>query len=245
MKSERRHELKENDLAHALETAKEYLDQRGKQLTIGVVILGAVIAAVVFGARSRAAAMEDIWRRRAQLSFESYEVGRDSLETLVSMTKGISNERFLQSSLMQQGRQGLRLAQLAPAAPDRDLTLIAKAALEELLTRFNQNPLARGVALSGLATVEENLYIVDRDPAHKEQAKARLNAIISDDALNGMPFMRIAMDRLRDLDKTFTRVEFSYPEPDLPEAAAEDAAITAEPPAAQASGEKDGSGGAP
>ena len=244
MKSERRHELKENDLAHAIGTAKEYLDERGKQLTIGVIIFGAVIAAVVFGARSRTAAMEDIWQRRALLKFDQYEVGRESLESLVSMTKGISNERFLRSSLRLQGQQGLRLSQLAPAAPDRDLTLVAKTALEELLTRFGKNPLDRGVALSGLATVEENLYIVDRDPAHKEQAKGRLNAIVNDDALSGMPLMRIAMDRLRDLDKTFSRVEFSYPEPDLPEAA-EDAAITSEPTTAPASDEKDGSGGAP
>lgn len=245
MKSERRHELKENDLAHAIETAKGYLNERGKQLTIGVIIFGAVIAAVVFGARSRTAAMEDVWQRRAQLNFDQYEVGRESLESLVSMTKGISNDRFLRSSLMEQGQQGLRLAQLAPAPPDLNLTLLAKTALEELLTRFGKNPLARGVALSGLATVEENLYIVDRDLQHKEQAKARLNAIISDESLSGMPFMRIAMDRLRDLDKTFSRVEFSYPEPDLPEVVEEDPAITKEPTTDPTSGEKDGSGGAP
>lgn len=216
MKAQRRHELKENDLAHALNNIRDYLDENGKQVTIGVIIIAAVIAAVVFGVRSKAAALEDVYRRRAQLNFDDPQIGRESLDALASMTKDVSNDRFLFTSLIQQGQAGLRLARQVPASPDRELTLRAQKAFQELLTRFGNSPLAKGIARSGLATVEENLFVLDGDVSHKDQAREHLQALVDDETLNGMPFKRVAMDRLEALDRTFTRVEFSYPVPDTP-----------------------------
>ncbi len=219
MKAERRHELKENELAHAFSVARTYLDDNGKQIGLFVVIAGAVIAAVAFGVRSRAAAIEDVWRRKAQLEFEDLEIGRESLSELGLMIQGVSDDRFVFAGLLQQGQQALRLAQQIPDPPDGELTQQARVAFEQLVQRFADNPLAIGIAYTGLATVEENEFVLDGDIGHKQKAEAYLLKIIETEALNAFPFMRIAMDRRKALDDTFTRVEFEY------------AALPEEPPA--------------
>jgi hypothetical protein len=222
MKAERRHELKENDLSHAISVARRYVEDNGKQVTIGVIVVVAVIAAVGFGVRSRTAGIEDVWRRKAQLSFDDPQVGRDSLAALAAMRDDVADERFALASLVEQGQYALRLAQQVPDPPDRELNDQARKAFDELLRRFPENPLALGIAHSGLATVEENEFVIDGDLAHKEWAGEHLAAIIKEPALNGMPFQRIARDRRKALDETFTVVEFDYPEPeDAPEPTAE------------------------
>ncbi len=213
MKADRRHELKENDLLLALGAARDYLDVHGKQIGLICLAIVVVVGAVSFGLRSRATAMEDVWRRRNLLSFETIDVGKKSLETLESITRDVSNENFVLSSLMDQGRQGLRLAQQVPVPPDRELNEKARQAFEQLLSRFADNPLAVGVALSGFATVEENEFVLDGNLSHKEKAREHLNAIVGNPQLNALPFQQLALDRLKSLDATFSKVTVAPPPP--------------------------------
>jgi len=213
MKADRRHELKENDLMVALEGARNYLDEHGKQIGLIAVAILVVGGAISFGLRSRATAMEDVWRRRSQLKFEPVDVGKKSLEALASITKEVSDKDFVLASLMDQGRQALRLAQQVPLPPDRELNQNARDAFEQLLTRFGDNPLAVGVALTGLATYEENEFVLDGDLSHKENARAHLDAIVGDPRLNALPFQQLALDRLKTLDATFTEVTVEPPPP--------------------------------
>lgn len=213
MKAERRHELKESDLGHTLTAARSYLDRNGRQIGIAVIVVAAVIAAIAFGVRSRAAAIEDVWRRKGQLSFENLKVGRESLNALATMTQAVTDERFVFASLMEQGQQALRLAQRVEVPPDFELNEQAGRAFEELLKFSGDNPLAIGIAYSGLATVEENWFVLDGDLAHKEKAEEYLVKIIDNPALSALPFVRMAMDRRKALDETFTKVEFADPVP--------------------------------
>ena len=213
MKADRRHELKENDLLLALGNARNYLDVHGKQIGLIAVAILVVFGAVSFGLRSRAAAMEDIWRRRNQLKFEPVDVGKKSLEALVGITKEVSDKEFVLASLTDQGRQALRLAQQVPFPPDGELNQKAREAFEQLRSRFSDNPLALGVALSGLATVEENEFVLDGNLTHKEEARAHLNAIVGNPKLNALPFQQLALDRLKLLDGTFTKVTVEPPPP--------------------------------
>ncbi|MGB2987294.1 MAG: hypothetical protein WBE26_15615 [Phycisphaerae bacterium] len=210
MKRGRRHELKENDLLNALEVARQYLEKNSKQIGIAVILVAAVIVAAIFGLRSRAVAGEDLWRRKNQLSFDDPEIGRQSLEALVTMTQGVSDRQFMFSSLMDQGLHALRLARDVPFPPDRELNETARKAFEQLLEQFGDNPLAAGLAHNSLATVEENAFVLDEDPVHKKRAEVHLSAVIDDPALNAMPFKRIAMDRRKALDETFTTIVFDY-----------------------------------
>ena len=73
MKAARRHELKENDLSHAIEVARAYLADHGTK--VGFIVLIAVVVAAVVGisVRTRAANVERAWLRKSQLVFDNPE----------------------------------------------------------------------------------------------------------------------------------------------------------------------------
>ncbi|MCH8819815.1 MAG: hypothetical protein IIB03_05780 [Acidobacteria bacterium] len=113
MKAERRHELRENDLLHAMGVAKAYINENGGR--IGLVIIGvfAVAMAVMFGMRSRAAAQEDIWRQKSEFSFSDGDVGRVSLSELATLTSSTDDEQFILQSLLELHIDAQTLAALA------------------------------------------------------------------------------------------------------------------------------------
>lgn len=211
MKAERRHELRENDLAHALSVARNYLERNSKQITVAAVVVLAVFAVASFAIRSRAAAHEDVWRRKNELSFDGLANGRQAVDSLLAMAGESTDRQFVLDGFLDAGRQALRLAREAPVPPDRELNSRARRAFEELLRRFPGNPLASGVALSGLATVEENDFLLSRDPSHKELAKGYLTRLSKEALFNGLPFQRLALDRLKNLDETFSVIHFQPP----------------------------------
>jgi len=207
MKAARRHELRENDLAHALEAARDYFDRHGKKIGLGAIIILAVFTAVSFGIRSRAASAVDTWRRKALLAFDTYDKGKESLASLAALEKESDESAFVLQCLMDLGRNALRVAQLAPVPPDAELNETARGAFEELRRRYPDNPLALGAALLGLASVEENAFLLDGNASHKEQADKLLSEVISYSLLTNVPPMqRMAVDRKKALDATFTKI---------------------------------------
>jgi len=209
MKAERRHELKENDLVHAIESTKTYMREHGTQVGLAVVAVIAVFAVTSIAMRSRAATIEEAWRRKITLDFSEPELGKQAVTTLGEMARENSDGSFVLTALIDQGSQALRLAREAEVPPDPELTQQAKEAFEQLLSRFSTSPLAIGVAHLGLSTVAENLFVLDGDPEHKARAKAHLTAIVDTPALQSLPFYRMAMDRLNTLDSVFTVVRFA------------------------------------
>lgn len=223
MKSERRHELRENDLVHALNVAKDYLDKNGGKITFIVVVLVVVIGGGTLFTRSRARAMEEVWQQRSDLKYTDPDTGRKSLEVLRELTQGVTDPSFVLDSLMDQGRQALNLAQMVPHPPGKDFNDMARQAFAELLQKFPDNPVAIGVAKLGLATVEENAYVLDHDLAHKDKTRALLTEVIKDDRLTGLPVQTIATRRREALDDTFSPITL-VPSPEEPESPAGDAA---------------------
>ena len=214
VKTERRHELKENDLMHALGAAREFLDLRGKQIGVAVLVVGAIVVGTAMTVRARSAAIETKWRQKSELRFDNPEVGRESLEALAGMTRDVTDDRFVFVSMLHQGQQALRLAGTVEFPPDEDFNNKAKAAFEELLDRFPRRAFAVGVAHLGLATVAENEYVLDGDPSHKDTARKHLEAVSTDTLVSGMPFQRMAMERLAIIDAVFTPMTFAPSEPD-------------------------------
>lgn len=212
MKAQRRHELKENDLSHALLVARDYLDEHGKQIGLAVVVVGAVVIGTALTVRSKGAAIEDHWQRKEELRFTDVEVGRESLAALKNLIQESKDEQFLLESLIDLGQHSLRLAGDVVVPPDQKLNEEARKAFEQLLERFGDKPFASGVAHLGLATVEENAFTLDRKASRKADADRHLSVIIEDPALDGLPFKRIAMDRRAALDVTFVPVVFVEPE---------------------------------
>lgn len=229
MKALRRHELKENDLAHALEATKVYLREHGKPL--GIAIVGGIVLVTVVSitVRTRAANLEDAWKRKSLLVFGTPEEGRQSLAKLSALTRESGDPSFVLSGLIEQGMQALRLAQNSPVPPDPDFNDQARAALQELLSRFGYNPLAYGTAHLGLATVAENAFAFDRDPAAKETARRHLAAVLDSPPQNTLPFHRMAAERLAALDETFNVVRFAAAPPSPPAPSVEQTTISPTP----------------
>ncbi len=224
MKAQRRHELKENDLAHALDVGRRYLDEHGQRVGMAVVVIVAVVAVTALTVRSQTAATGDRWQRMSELSFDDPEIGRESLSALALLTEQTTDEQFVLWSLIKQGEKSLRLALKVPAPPDHELNERARRAFDELLNRVADNPLAFGVAHLGLATVAENAFVIDAEASHKEAARRHLGAVIDNPALDTMPFKRMAMDRMASLDATFTRIVFDEVLPEEAEPADADPA---------------------
>jgi len=206
MKSERRHELRENDLVHFLSSTREYVEQNGGRVALIAIAIIGVAGVAAFAVRSRAAAMEDVWLQRAKLSYNTPDEGRQSLATLRELTQQVSDPKFIMDSLMDQGRSALNLAQQVPDPPDPEFNKSAQTAFQSLLDKFPDNAMAVGVGLLGLATVEENAFVIDGTTAHKDKAYELLSQIIGDRKLNGLPAQTIATRRREALDATFSRI---------------------------------------
>lgn len=206
MKSERRHELRENDLVHYLNSVRDYLEEKGGRVAFVAITIVVVAGVAAFALRSRAAAIEDVWLRRAKLSYNEPEEGRQSLATLRELTQQVSDPKFIMDSLMDQGRQALSLAQQVPDPPDPEFNRDAQTAFQSLHEQFPDSAVAVGVALLGLATVEENAFVIDGEMAHKDKAHELLSRIIHDAKLNGLPAQTVATKRREALDVTFSRI---------------------------------------
>lgn len=222
MKSERRHELRENDLQHVLEVTRDFLAEKGSR--VGMIVFGALALFVVvnIAMRSSATTIEDAWTKRTALRFDTPEVGFTSLEALQSIGEGTSDPDLALACLIDRGNQALRLAQKVADPPDRKLNELARTAFEQLRDRDRDNPLALSIALSGLASVEENAFALDGKLDHKEKARAYLTELVDNQALNGLPLQRVAIERRKNLDATFVKVQLSYPPPPAPKAAVEE-----------------------
>lgn len=208
MKAERRHELKENDLAHLMDRCTAYMQENGGRMALAVVGVLVAIAVVGIVVRSRSAALEDAWRARRALSFTDLENGRRSLETLNSLTETAGDSKFVMSALIDVGRNGLMLAEKTENHPDPELNETARTAFDRLLSEFPGNPLAVGAARCGLASVEGNAFALDGDLTHKAKAKKHLQAILDEPKFASMPFFGMATERLNNIDRVFTVAHF-------------------------------------
>lgn len=224
MDADRRHELKDNELAAALGQTRDYLDRHGKEIGIAALVILGVMAAVTFAMRSRAAAVEDVWRRRGELRFDELEVGKKSLDTLDALAREHSDPAFVMSALTDIGQKALRLSGMVATPPDKELNDRARKVFTELKSRFGSNPMTLGASLLGLASAEENDFVLDGDLKHKDAAKAHLDQVVKEPKLNGLPHQAVALDRLKSLDATFTKVVVA-PAPPPPPPPATDPAL--------------------
>lgn len=212
MKAERRHELKENDFAHLLVQARDYVDANSKTVGLWLLFIAVIVVGGTIAIRARSAATNDLWAAKAALSFETPELAKqEALPQLQNLIRKASDDVFLLEALVDQARHALRLSNEVPDPPDRELNEMAESALKQLHSDFASNPLALGYALNALATVEENKFTLDRDLSHKDAAREYLQKVVDTAALNGMPYQRMALDRLDRLDSIFSRVDIAFP----------------------------------
>jgi len=213
MKAERRHELKESDLAHALERGGNYLKQNGGRIgLLVIVVIGAVVVGnVVIQARENAVASN--WSARLETSLTDAPEGEvpQRMESLLALASESTDPEFTMSTLVEVGREGLRLAIADKEVPDQSLLDVSRQAFERLLADFSHTPVAAGAAHFGLAAIEENEFTLDGDISHKTRAREHLQAILDDESMHRLPIYQLALDRMERLDTIFTQVVFAPP----------------------------------
>jgi hypothetical protein len=216
MKADRRHELRENELAAALLQARDFVGQNARTITLalGGVILVAILAS--FGMRSRAAQREDQWRRLSQLDFNIPEKAREALPTLRSLAFDAGDDKFRMIALVELGRQAMKMSQQSDAPPNIEMLNLARSAYEQLVERFRSSPLAVATGHLGLATVAEDMYLLTREERYKSEVRRHLSAVVEDDRLATLPLYQVAVDRRNALEATLSIVAFAVPPVEAP-----------------------------
>jgi hypothetical protein len=228
MRAERRHELKENDLIHALVQVRDYFTQRGRGLGWAIIAAVVLVVVVAWVINARAHAREQAWIQKQSLSFVDAESGLRALDTLAELRTTSPDPTFRMSCLIDEGTAALALARQDAAQPDPALLGRARSAFELLLTEFPRQAFARGIAHAGRASVAMDEFVLDGNPAHRETARRHLEAIRDDPQLNGLPVKEDALRRLNELDRIFVPVTFA-PAPPLDGPPAPEAALDEEP----------------
>lgn len=210
MKAERRHELHENELAQALEKAKAYLDAHGKRLALivgGALVLVIVVSTIM---RSASESRSRDWARYSDLVSGASKTELPQVVTdLQALADATHDPALALSALGRSGELALTLTLDAANNDDaRKYTDQAELAFKQLQARFSQYPLARGVALCGLATVAENRFALTGDASLKDVARGHLERVSSDAELNATPMQSQAISRLALLDEIFKPAHF-------------------------------------
>ncbi|MFQ5491060.1 MAG: hypothetical protein ACE5GE_10090 [Phycisphaerae bacterium] len=233
MKAARRQELKSNDLAESLEELREFLRTYGNYVFGGLVVIALVVVAYVYNTRSAQQARLEATRQLRTLPITTDEEVRDSVQKLTSLAADAKDETVVLEALRRRAQMSIQRAHAAEdGTPSAEFLDMAAAAYQEMLDRFGSNPVDLGVALIGLATIEEDRFVLDNDPSHQAKAKSYLERVRDSEQLTGTPFQSVALDRLNALDRTFVAVALFEPPP-VPSATALPSVVPPSPPPAQ------------
>ncbi len=215
MKAKRRHELKENDLAHALEQLGASFKDWGGYVIGGLAIVFVGVVIFTYMKTARETALDDSY---AQMQKESNVapagVPKTNEELLRSLTRigdladQSNNDEFKVEARLLRAELALQTAVTSEGGVDKAFLDEAEKGFETLVRDYKNLPIYYGRALYGLFQVESNAFAVDGDASRKAAAEGHLLKLRDDSRLAGVPLQQLAVDRLNELDDIFTKVEF-------------------------------------
>lgn len=226
MKATRRQELRANDLAQMLQDLRDSFRAYGNYVVGVVVIIGAVILVWFYLQYSASEALAEATRQARALPYNTDAEVRSSVSKLKELTAEIDDGPFLAEALQRAAAMAMSRAQAGEdGTPSAEFLDMAADAYQELLERLPHRTLEKGVALFGLATIEGDRFVLDRDLSHQDKARQYLERIRDAAEFNGTPHKAVALEQLNRLDDLFVVIALADPLP-LP-------TITPLPPALQ------------
>ncbi len=215
MKTERRHELRTNDLSAFLMDANDWLKRHSTQIGTVVVIVAVVLVAYILVQRSRRSSTDAAWQTMQGLSFAPAEA-EGAFATLDDLIADSPNRNFKMTALLRKAQNAITLA-LAREGGFRPKFLDeAEEAYQSLLEGYSDRMVVAATALRGLAIVEESRFAVDNDLRHRAKAEEYLKQLVNEPRFKGTPFQTEAARRLQEYDKIFQVVAMAEPEPEPP-----------------------------
>lgn len=227
MKTERRQELRTNDLAHFLAQGRDYLQTWGSYIMAVVVVVVVVIAFVAYRAKAEAQESSDAWNSltEVQKKFFLTQSGEKrtnaeintGFEELEKLANGAKNADLLFESLASKVRVAMRLSAMGNGGVDSVYLDKAEQACNALKDRLPDNSLAVATALNSMVSVEADRFVLDGDLSRKDRVRVILEQLRDDSRFANTPFQRSALDRLNRLDEVFRPVVLApAPVPTLP-----------------------------
>lgn len=221
MKTQRRQDLKTNELSVYITQLSEFVAQHAVAIIVsGVVLLGAV-GAVVYANHTTAL--------NRQLSWQAY---RDALQA--SQIPDPENDDWVRDVVTQWQAVVVDYGDVA-VSPQASWQLVdfclrqfisaddeklkaelldsAERSCRTIIERYPQNTSLRAAALNGLAAVEQNRYVLDGDLAHKDRSRAYLEQIRNGKEFLSTPFQTAVLDRLNDFDRMWQPLVLVEPPP--------------------------------
>ncbi len=223
MKTERRQELRTNELGAFLLDANDWARKHASRLVGGAIVVVVAVLAIRSMQMSRADSTDAAVVTMLALSFAEGDADA-SFATLDGIIADTPDPDVKMAALLRKGASGLNSARATDSDPTPYLDR-AEQAFEQLRISYPQRMPVVALALGSLATVEANRFVIDHDLAHREVAESHLKQLQNDPLFKGSPFQTDATERLMQLDDVFQVIVLAEALP-LPPASPADAANT-------------------
>lgn len=209
MKTQRRQELKANELSIYLMEMREYVRQHVS--TIAIVAVGAVllVAAVAYRGHTVSQSREQGWQAYRDAVLAAFTPAPDNpawqdeaMDQLEAIIDAAPDPIVVSETRWQLAQFCLRQF-LEGGDNDKRARLLEQAEQQckTILNGPRPSTTMRGAALNGLIAVEENRYVLDGEPAHRENARDYLEQLRDGIEFLGTVFQADALSRLNDFEK--------------------------------------------
>ncbi len=221
MKTQRRQDLKTNELSVYLRQVGEYFNQHAATIIVSAVLLVVVVAAVVYANHTTVQNRERGWqayREAFRASFtpdtETPNWAEDVIARWEAVIVDYSDEEVESQAAWQLAEFCLR--RFIESDDDQLKTELLDKAEHHcrlILDRSQTKTTLRAAALNGLSVVQQNRYVLDGHSSHKEQAREYLERIRNDKEFLGTPFQADVLARLNEFDRMWKPLVLLDPPP--------------------------------
>jgi predicted negative regulator of RcsB-dependent stress response len=209
MKTTRRHQLKENELAHTLGGIGEAMRTHGVTILLGVIIVAAIVIGMTVYSSNKESARQDRWATLGQAPGANL-----AADTLVSDLRSVAStgESATLSALAHQQAALIAVAEMRKAERESRATEAAQwrtSARESFEALKNQNGAPAGMS----ALADLGLAFLSENEGAYGAAKSTYEAIIANPDFADTPYAAQARHRLDGLERWRSKVEFPMPKP--------------------------------
>ncbi len=207
MKTARRQELKHNELAEGLEQLRHSFSAYGNYIVGGLVLIAVIVLGVVYVSRSAEQARATAAKKVRELPAATDEDVRKADVELRKIAADASGSSLAMIAIRRRAYTAMSRAHAAAdGTPSAEFLDLAQDAYQEIIDQHPDKVLDVASALLGLATIEQDRFVLDQDSSHKGAVLKYLERILDDKALIGTPFQTAASDRKNTLDSVFVTV---------------------------------------
>lgn len=221
MKTQRRQDLKTNDLSVYMKQIVDYFSAHAVAIVAGAAVVLMAVAAAVYANHTATLNRELGWKAYREVVTtsaipdpENPNWATDAIDQWETLIGAFDDPTLHLRATWQLA--GFCLQQFIDSDDDTfrgELLDTAERQCRAILDRDSPNVL-RAAALNGLAVIEENRYVIDGSDLHKDRARGYLEQLRNQPEFLGTPFQAQALARLNAFDELWQPLELAPPPPE-------------------------------